>query len=86
MVLDNFLGSDEDTKWSELLVSHGLVPVEAPRRFNPIWFVHCDTSSGHGRDLDVVMCLLVAVEHDTHAVFNDCTRLSLCKVLAPRVV
>ena len=69
-----------------MLVGLLLPPVKAPFRVDSVWFVHCHTLSSDSGDLNVIESLLVAIEHDTHAFFDDFASLIFSQIFLPSVL
>ena len=85
MIGDN--GLNGSTIGSEVLVGHVSEPVEVPHLvLKSLWLVHSHTGSRHCRDLDVVVSLLVTIEHHAHAILEESFGLSLCHVGSPSVL
>ena len=81
------LGSNGSTIGSEVLIGHVPEPVKVPHLVvKSKWLVHSHSSSRHRRDLDVVVGLLVTIEHHAHAILEESFGLSLCHVGSPSVL
>ena len=85
MIGDN--GLNGSTIGSEVLIGHVPEPVEVPHLvLKSLWLVHSHSSCCHRRDLDVVVSLLVAIEHHAHAILKESFGLSFRHVSSPSVL
>ena len=79
--------SVSNSHWSIEFVCSIIVALKVGASIDSVWRAHLDTVFvGHSRDLDVIMCLLVTVEHDLEAVLHDFLGLSLGHVSSPRIL
>ena len=80
-------GLNGSTIGSEVLIGHVSEPVEVPHLvLESLWLLHSHASCRHRGDLDVVVGLLVTIEHHAHAVVKESFGLSLGHVGSPSVL
>ena len=81
------LRSNGSTVGSEVLIGHVSEPVKVPHLVvKSEWLVHGHSGCRHRRDLDVVVGLLVTIEHHAHAIFKESFSLSFRHVGPPSVL
>jgi len=81
-----FIASVQDTQWSVKLVGMSNLELSAPFSWAVDRVIHSDSLLCHGRDLNLIMTLLVAVEHYLHAVEDECSCLFFAHIISSSVL